>query len=229
MAEKEIKDAPIPNAVDAEAIRERLKNDHNISQFSKLGKALLEQSEQPNIITYAQFEPFLPLFQGIDYERLKPGVDEAYRTYIARLLRDYRVNLGINLYQPTIVVDRLEEPRRELYFLDRAFTRFNSDAVEGRSMRDSVPGAVARASSATRDQMLLEASVLDVMEANNTPEQKAYFARVKMESALINKYFFENNLSPEKKAEILGGQETPQNGESPPGGSTIDFIIDDDD
>lgn len=225
MANKDIRDANIPNVVNEEAIKEKLKNNHLVKQFADEGRKLLEKTERPNIITYAQFEPFIPLF---NLDRKKYEDDQTYRLQMNRLYNQYTKGLGINLYQPTIVVVSEEDPT-ELYFLDRRFTRFKSDVVDGKSMRDNVPAAITRNASATRDQLLLDASIMDVMAANSTEEMKSYFARVKMDSALIQKNFVERNLSPEKKAEIMGETSPSDNREVGSSSSMEFFLVDDDD
>jgi hypothetical protein len=223
VAENDIRDANIPNSVDQEAIKKKLSENHLVSKFSKEGTKLLEETERPNLITLNQFEPFIPMF---NMDKKKYEEDETYRLSMNRLYNQYVRGLGINLYQPTIVIMSQEDPT-EVYFLDRVYTRFKSDIVDGKSMRDTVPSAIARNASTTRDQVLLEASVRDLVEANNTPEQRAYFRRIRTDSAIIQKNFVERNMSPEKRAELMA-QINESKGEAVQTGS-VDFELDDDD
>lgn len=224
MIDKELKDAPIANSVNRDVIQEKLQSDHYVKQFAEQGAKLLEETNRPNIITYAQFEPFIELF---NMDKTKYAADENYRISMNRLYNQYTRGLGINLYQPTIVVVSHEDPT-ELYFLDRKYTQFKSDTVEGKSKRDSVPAAVSRASSTTRDDLLLDASILDLMDANSSPEQKAHFARIRMQSAIIQKNFVERNLSPEKRAELLAQVAEPLPPEETSGEMIFDLNDDED-
>jgi hypothetical protein len=198
MAIKVTGDAPIPNKVDQEAIKEKISKDHFVSQFTEMGKALLEETNKPNIITLEQFEPFIPMF---NMDKDKYATDKDYRAQMNRLYNIYVKGLGINIYEPTIVVMSKDDPR-ECYYLDRIFTRVKSDVVDDDSQRSKVPSVVSRAALITREDLLLEASMLDIVKANTSPDQKAFFAKVKVDSALIQKRFVENNLNPDKRAEL---------------------------
>ena len=96
-----------------------------------------------------------------------------------------------------------EDPVEELV-LPRLFTRIKPDHVETQSFKSTIPSSVARNASMTRDQMLLNASLKDLVQANKTPEQMRHFTRMQMESALIEKAFVERNMSPERRDEIIG-------------------------
>lgn len=228
--ENTIRDEVDPNSIKGKIAEGLAKEDHAVAQLVKLGTELLKESEKPNIITVKEFEPFIPLFK-VDNERLDQNskrYDRAYDMEIRRLYNEYVHGLGINLYQPTIVIESRENPV-ELVFLNRAFTRVKSDAVEGNSARAAIPASVLRNPTMTRDQAILDASLSDLQKANQSPEQKEAFVKAKIESALFNHLFFENNLSPEKKAEILESanpaEETPtQSSDS----SDIEFTLDDD-
>ena len=222
---REIKDAPIANTVDPNSIKERLKQDNFVTLFSKLGTKMLEDTNKPNVITLEQFQPFIPLF-NMNKELYEE--DESYRLSINRLYNQFIRGLNINLYQPTIVIRSREDPT-ECYFLNRRFTRIKSDGVEGKSMRDTVPAAVSKAASTTRDQLILEASVRDLIAANSTPEQKSYFTRIRMESALIEKNFVERNLSPEKRQELINDDVSSGTSVSSSVSNSSPMIFDDDD
>lgn len=180
-----------------------------VSLFTTLGKDLLDQTEKNNIITLAQFEPYVELFTR-DPEKLKKldyrsgTFDSVYADRIQKLFHAYRVNLGINLHFPTIVVDRLEEPRKELIFLDRLWTRIKSDHVVDNSARDRVPAVVSKAGELQREDIVLNASLTDVVSANATEEQTRQFQQNRAESAILLKLFAERNLNPAKRAEITG-------------------------
>lgn len=224
MAVKVTGDAPIPNKVDPGAIKEKIAKDHFVSQLVEMGKVLLEETNKPNIITLEQFEPFIPMF---NMDRDKYATDKEYQAQMNRLYNIYVKGLGINIYEPTIVIMSKDDPR-ECYYLDRIFTRVKSDVVEEDSQRSKVPSAVSRAAPVTRDDLLLEASMLDIVKANTSPDQKAFFAKVKVDSALIQKRFVENNLNPEKRAELIKDTDTI----SPIGetsGSGMTFELDDED
>lgn len=208
-------------------IEEGLKKDNHVSHFSKLGTLLLKQTNQPNVITLDQFRPFIPMFK-IDHERL--SLDEGYKAELMRLYNRWRRELGINPYEITIVIYSKEDPR-EAYVLNRAFTRIKSDALSDgvKSLRESVPGAVPKTSSISREELVLDASLNDLVAANSTPEQKAHFARVRMESALVQKHFVENTMNPEMRAKILGDQESEAPSVSSPTNSVTTTFLDDDD
>lgn len=217
-----IKDAPISNSVNHDAIKEVLKKDHHVNQFSTLGTKFLEETERPNIITFAQFEPFIPLF-NIDKERIES--DKAYRSDTQKLYDAYIHNLGINIYQPTIVV-RSAEDRTELYHLNRVFTRIKSDIVDGNARRDTVPASIARNSSVTRDNLLLDASIHDLGSANQTPEMITYFQQLRVESAILDTKFIANNLNPEKRNSVVSNSEVAETEVSSPSSM---ILLDDDD
>ena len=92
----------------ADAFREKLKDDHVVSTFARLGAELLKEDENPNVITLDQFEPYISLFQ-VDQEKLK--TDKEYERHLRKLTEQYRINLGINFYQPTIVILSKEDPQ----------------------------------------------------------------------------------------------------------------------
>lgn len=223
MAVKVTGDAPIPNKVDPDAIKERISKDHFVSQFAEMGKILLEETNRPNVITLEQFEPFIPMFNA---DKVRYSTDTDYQAKMNALYNQYVRGLGINIYEPTIVIASKDDPR-ECYYLDRIFTRIRPDVAEENSTRDQVPSAVSRTSNVTRDDMLLEASMIDIIKANTTPEQKAFFAKIRVDSALIQKRFVENNLTPEKRNELLKGiDEIKPIGE--PTSSGMIFELDDD-
>lgn len=202
MSDKDIKDANIPDVVDTNKIKNSLAENHIVSIISKEGKALLDKTNKPNVITYAQFEPFIPIFK-IDQERY--NTDPEYNLYIRKLCVKYKQDLEINFYQPTLVVDN-EESKKVLYYLDRVWTRFNAGDSTKPSNREQLPQHINRAAGETRDMMLLNASLKDIGDANSTEESLKYFRSVRNMSAIITKNFVENNLSPELKEKIV-----PQN------------------
>lgn len=179
---------------------DEINQSHEVSQFVKLGKELLEQTERPNVITLSQFEPYMTLFKP-DHEKLK--TDIAYRESMTRMQHDYRVKLGINPYFPTLVVDKLPNPTRVLLFLDRWFSRIKSDNVVENSERDLVPSNVNKMGGDHRDALILSASIKDLMSANTSEEQSKIFQSNRAESALMLKIFLDNNLTPEKREELL--------------------------
>ena len=67
----DIKDAPIPDQVDPPSIKESLKNNNYVNQFSEEGTKLLEQTNRPNVITVAQFMPFIALFQMSEEDKAR--------------------------------------------------------------------------------------------------------------------------------------------------------------
>lgn len=216
-------DAPIPNKVDPDSIKNKMSQDHFVSKFAELGKILLAETNRPNVITLEEFTPFIPLF-NMDKHRF--DVDSEYELYIKRLYNNYVKGLSINLYEPTIVIVSREDPR-ECAYLDRCFTRIKSDNIEGESHRTSVPSVVSKASNVTRDDLLLEASLTDITQANITPEQKEFFARTKVISAFIQNRFAENNLSENKRMELLNDQNDVTSTIEPTSGS-LTFELDDD-
>lgn len=209
--------------IDHDTLKQKIGENHLVRQLEMAGKKLLEETNRPNVITYAQFEPYITLFNA---DKVKLNEDQNYRREMQRLLENYRVNLGINFYEPTIVI-MSETDRTEIAFLDRIFTRIRSDAVTGDSKRDSVPSVINKASPVNRDQLMVQASILDLIDANNTPEQRNFLARVKMESAIIQKHFSEKNLSSEKRTESLNvaAEEVSLTGSSD---GSISFELDDD-
>lgn len=226
MAKKPVivtEDAPIPNKVDPDAIKEKLGGDHFVSKFSELGQVLLEQTNRPNVVTLEQFTPFIPLF-NTDVKRYE--TDREYKLHINRLYNSYVKGLGINLYEPTIIIASREDPK-EIGFLDRAFTRIKSDNIEGESNRNLVPSVVSKASNVTRDDLILEASLSDIGKANTTAEQKEFFTKIKIMSAFLHNRFVENHLSEDKRKELMSDESEI----SPVGVQTssgIAFELDDD-
>lgn len=183
-----------------EKLKQSFQKDNNVSQFAELGKKLLEETNKPNIITQEQLKPYLALF-SVDNEEYNNN--EIYKRQIQRLSNEYIRQLNINIYEPTIVIDSLEN-HKVILVMNRRFTRIKSDNVDGKSHRDLVPASIARNASVTRDNLLQGASLKDLVMMNNSPEQKAYFERVKKESAHIQKFFLENVASEEKRQELLG-------------------------
>lgn len=175
------------------AIENMVKKDHFAEQFSKMGTELIKNIDKPNVITLAQFEPFISLFQD---NQKKYEEDDSYAKERNALFLRYKNELSINLYQPTIVIESLENPV-EHYFLDRIFTRIKSDQVMGASFREQVPSNIPKNASVTQADLVINASVKDIAAANNTPEQIEYFKRVRASSALITKLFVDRNLNPE--------------------------------
>jgi hypothetical protein len=200
---------------------------HEVSQFVKLGKELLAATERPNVITLAQFEPYIQLFCP-DKKRMQ--TDTAYIASMRSLMNDYRVKLGINIYYPTLVVDQIEEPRKVVLFLDRWFSKIQSDNVTANSARDTVPSNINKMGGDHRDSLVLSASVKDLMSANSSEEQGKIFQANRAESALMLKIFVENNLPPEKRAEFIAKHSpvaTEDTGTVPL--STANYGFDDDD
>jgi hypothetical protein len=216
MSKKDITDAPIPDVVDKEAVAKKISGNHLADFVAAEGAKLLARTNRPNVITYAQFEPFLPIFR-VDKERYNN--DDNYNLEIRRLCDRYRKELNINFYQPTLVI-RSEEDRTVLYYLDRIWTSFVSSLPDKNSHRESIPSAVTRTSSVTRDMMLLDASLKDIAEANMTPESLEYYKNVKKASAVITKMFTENNLNPALREEIAPTTVTDNNND-------ISFEVDD--
>jgi hypothetical protein len=201
---------------------------HEVSQFVKLGKELLEATERPNIITLAQFEPYVQIFCP-DQKRMQN--DMAYIQSMRNLMNDYRVKLGINIYYPTLVVDQMEEPRKVLLFLDRWFSKIQSDYVPSNSARDNVPSNINKMGGDHRDSLVMSASVKDLMVANSSEEQGRLFQANRAESALMLKIFVENNLPPEKRAAFIAKHSAPVEESSSPVAptSTANYGFDDDD
>ena len=201
MAKKEIVDANIKNSVNPEDIREKILAQHDIQQLIKSGEKLLEETNRPNIITLEEFEPYRPLF-SIDSERLE--TDEQYKISMFRMYENYRRNLSINIYQPTVVIQSREN-QVEVLHLRRVFTQIAPDTPpSGTGLRDTIPAAVQRGSYETRDMKLLDASLADLMAANSTEEQKAAFRAARVETALFDTLFVRNNLNEQKRKDIMG-------------------------
>lgn len=205
-----------------------IKHSHEVAQFAKLGKELLDQTERPNVITLAQFEPYIQLFAP-DHVRLKN--DSAYSQSMTKLMNDYRVKLGINFKYPTLVVDQMEEPRKVLLFLDRLFSNIQADNVTENSARATVPSNVNKMGGDHRDTLILSASIKDLMSANASEEQAKIFQNNRAESALMLKIFLDHNLTPEKRAEFIAKHAIPDPSDATPSSqiSEVNFGLDDDD
>ena len=186
---RDVKDAPIPNAVNHGSVQEHLKQDNFVSRLVEQGKELLAETNRPNVITIEQFRPYVGLF-NVDKDRYKH--DRDYRGHLERLHAQYIRELSINKYEPTIVILSRDDPK-PVYYLQRYFTRIASDAVEGKGKRDTVPAAIAASASQTRDQMILAASITDLVNANRSPEQMDQFKRIRADSAWIDRMFAEHN------------------------------------
>jgi len=214
--------------IDKKAIKERLRQNPVVERLTVLGRELLEGTERPNRISLSEFEPYIDLFR-VDTKRYKD--DSAYAKRLDGLFISYRTELGINLFQPTIVVVDKNDPKSpELYFLDRIMTRIKGDVLEGSSMRAQVPSAVSVASSTTVDQLMLDATLRDVLAANSTEEQRLYFRRVRHDSALIQRNFVMRNLSPEKREALLNPNGTSADAAAAPvTDSSVEFELDDED
>ncbi len=197
-----VKDVPIPNLVNEQVIKERIASDNFVTQFTKEGTKLLENTNKPNIITVEQFLPYISLF-NMDKELYES--DPTYKKRMDQLYSQYIRELSINLYETTLVIRSKEDPVIEV-FLNRRFTRIAADNKEGRSFRDTVPGAISKAATTTRDQLILDASIRDLVEANKDEGQMDYFRRVRRESAFIEAQFLKRNMSPEKRNALLAEQ-----------------------
>lgn len=199
-----------------------IKRNVELEAFVKGGTKLLEESERPNVITFAQFEPFIPLYK-IDKEKYEN--DTEYRLNMNRLMKTFTQTLSINWYQPIIVIYS-EQVRKPVYFLERRFTRIKADNMTGSTMRDTVPSAVPVASGTTVPELIMRASALDIVAANQTPEQMEYFRTVKSNARKQLKNFVEQNLSPEKREQLIGSakQDAPEEGDI-----EDNIILDDDD
>lgn len=172
---------PTPPVINPLAIRNALLQNHHVSQFSKLGHELLETTERPNIITFAQFEPFMDLFMDRTKEMKKNPQIRYDRT---ALFERFRHELGINVFYPTIVVVS-DTDATEVYFINRLFSRIKSDAVEGPSRRETLPHDAGRGQSVKRETLLYQAAIVDLAAANGTPEQVSYFQQLKRETVLL--------------------------------------------
>lgn len=206
---------------------EPVKHSHETSLFLKFGKELLDETEKTNYITLQQFEPYIELFAP-DKERLVR--DPIYRDAMQRKQQEYKVNLRINPFYPTIVVDRLEEPRRELIFLDRWFTKLKTGNLESGSAVERVPSNVAQIGGDHRDMLILQASIEDFMTANNAPDQIESFRRERAESVRIMQLFLDRNISPERRAEMVKAtDDTVPVSSTDPTVPPVEFGLDDDD
>jgi hypothetical protein len=192
--------ASLEKVIKSDDVSSLVTNNSDAARFAQLGKELLEKTNRPNIITLDQFTPFIPLFK-VDQERYDK--EEDYRKQLGRMFERYRVELSINLYEPTIVV-RSKTDSTELYFLDRLMTRIQSDVVDGRSNRDEAISKGPRGVGVNAGQVTLDASFKDLMVANASPDQKNTFLRSRIQSALIATHFARHNISPEKHREIFG-------------------------
>lgn len=229
MADDSRNGANAPGAVsfDPSVLREGMKNDNTVKHFVKLGTALLEQTNRPNVITVDEFRPFVPMF-NVDPERTE--TDPAYKAEMTRLMQQWRHRLGINPYEITIVIKSREDPQ-EVLILNRSFTRIKSDVVDdgNKAMRDAVP-MVPRTSSVSRDELIADASLKDLLNANNTQDQKNYFARVRMESALVISHFVRHHMTAKQRAEFLGNaDDTQTSATSSQSKATTTTLLDDDD
>lgn len=226
-----VKDIPIPNSVNEAVIKQRIASDNFVTQFAKEGTKLLENTNKPNIITVEQFLPYISLF-NTDKDLYE--TDPNYKSKMTQLYSQYIRELGINLYEPTLVIRSKEDQTIEV-FLQRRFTRIAADNTDGRSFRDTVPGAVSKAASATRDQLILDASIRDLVEANKTDSQMDYFRRIRKESAFIEAQFLKRNMSPEKRDAILSEQNisasalASEGGPTPSDSQPLITLLDDDD
>jgi len=207
-----------------EQIEKAISSDTWVSQFAKEGKELLDRTNRPNVITAEQFAPYLPIF-NMDKERYGFDKDPDYTAHIHRLYNSFLHDLGINLYEVTYVI-KSREDETVVAFLNRRFTRIKTDHVEGASSRENIPSVVASNAGQTRDNLVLEASVRDLVLANSTPEQKKYFLRTKMESAVFEKNFVENNMTPEKRPS-LNSDESSAALESQDSGDITEVLLDD--
>lgn len=153
----------------------------------------LEKTERPNILTFAQFAPFIDLFNA-DMVRYKK--DEEYGNRI-RALAD-RYSRMINRFYPTIIIQSEEDPT-EIAYLDRIATPIGSINSIGESGEIfKVPSAVSPASGTSVDALRADAEKLDIVSANSTEEALRHFAILRTESSVLLKRFRELNAS--KKA-----------------------------
>lgn len=208
------------------SIRESLKDNTAVSRFAELGKKLLEETNRPNVITEEQFAPYMPLFNPEkDKFPDKDAPHNEYTLYLKKLFQSWRVDLGINLYEVTYVIESKENPV-VLRFIDRTFTRLHSDAGVVNSSRANVPASVPRNAVASREDLIVDASFNDMVNANNTPEQVARISRLQMESSIISKNFTERNMSPQEREALLANTasvETTSNGDD-----NLGITLDDD-
>lgn len=197
----DVKSEALANAVPStEKVQQNLEKNPHVEQFIKQGNKLLEETNRPNIITVEQFEPFLALYK-LDQQKYEN--DANYKLFINRLYQKFKVGLSINLHEPILVV-RSTEDQTVVCQLDRVFTRIKSDAaISGKSAKDNLTNIGPRTDKQKREDMLMGALLTDVARANETPEQIERFKRIKRDSALITKRFVEQNLSPEKREELM--------------------------
>ncbi len=202
-----------------EKFKEYFQKDPLVSQFIELGEKLLKETNKPNVVTKDELIPYSLLF-NVDHDNYRN--DETYRKKIQNLSRDYMQRFNINAFEPTIVIESRENPKI-IFIMNRRFTRIKSDNVEGKSHKDLIPASIAKNASVTRDALLQGASLKDLVMMNNSPEQQAFFERVRKESAHLQKFFLENVASEEKRQALLGTQ--------PLSGDQDDFTpqLDDDD
>ena len=188
------------------------KNDPIMESFINEGAKLIEKENEPNVITYDQFLPYIDLFNA---DEKRYNTDEEYKKRILTLNHNWYRRLGINPYNVTIVIAS-ETDRRPLYFLDRRFTRLQSDNKVERSARLDVQDNIPKSAQITRDQVLLNATFADVVTANTTEEQKQVFAKVKAESALFRHLFIQHNLPENKRQQMIEEKQTPAASEITP-------------
>ncbi len=177
--------------------KKMMESDPTVRIIAEQGKALLDELNKENRITLDQFLPFIPLF--VNKDPADQRSDEEYKRDLQSLLLRYKNELGINFYQPTIVVASENDPT-ELYFLDRIFSRIRSDNVpEGhRSRIAKLPNSPLL----TQSDKMLNASLVDLTSANSSEDAVRSFAINKAISSIINSAFYRNNLSPELKEKI---------------------------
>jgi hypothetical protein len=208
-----------------EELEKNLEKNPYVDQFVKQGAKLLEQTNRPNVITVEQFAPYVALYK-VDLEKYEE--EDQYRLHISRLFQQFRVNLSINMFEPTLVV-RSQEDQTVVYHLNRVFTRIRPDAVpEGTSARLTIPPIGPRTPKDKRENLMVNAVLTDVSRANNTPEQLKEFLRMRGESALIKKRFVEHNLSPDKRSDFLQDEAPASVGAVQEDASSIMFGDDDD-
>ena len=205
--------------------------DHYAQQLTKLGGELVAKAKLPNVITVAQFQPFIELYR---VDKTRRDNDKAYRDRLQALYDNFIHGLGINRYQPIIVIESLENPV-DVYYLDRQWTAIRSDLVDGDSARNTVPNNLPKTAPVTRDELIEGATLRDVVSANSTLEQKAYFKKVQETSAYLRKRFTERNLSPDLRTEQLATKPTDRPSDNSPSStpsptpSPTQYLVDDDD
>jgi hypothetical protein len=180
-------------------LKEHLKKSPEVNEFIAWSTKFLADTEKPNYLTIEQFRQFIPLF---NCDRKLLAEDNNYRREIMILQDRWDTKMGINHFFPTFVVAS-ETDRTELYVIDRRFTRIKADITKvGQSARTLVPDKAPLGSGFTRDVLLVSASVNDIAEANHTPEQIAYFKKVRGESEIIAGNFIAKYMPPEKRKEL---------------------------